>query len=85
MAHKAKILKPFIGSSNPLATFTPNYQAFHIESEPYLPRQDESQYRSKTNEKWTYNNANKKGPGGTFTEFPKYIDEGEKSRPPITH
>jgi len=31
MAHKAKILKPFVGSSNPQATFTADHQAFHLE------------------------------------------------------
>ena len=40
MTHKAKILKPFIGSSNPSATFTPNYQAYHPEG-PYQPKNDD--------------------------------------------
>jgi len=42
-------------------------------------------YRDKTNEKWRVNNPNKKGYNGTFTEFPKYIEEGEKAKPNPSH
>lgn len=35
--------------------------------------------------KWNATNANKKGHYGTFTQFPKHIEEGEKPRPQITH
>ena len=74
--HKAKINKPFVGSSNPHATFTPHYQTYHLEGEAYQPKNDDEQYRNKTSQKWTYNNPNKKGFYGTFTEFPKYIENG---------
>ena len=76
MTHKAKILKPFHGSSHPTSTFTPNYQDYHLVGEHYQPKNDDIQYRSKTTNKWTYNNPNKKGFYGTFTEFPKHIEEG---------
>jgi hypothetical protein len=36
--HKAKILQPFLGASKPGETFTPHYQTYHIEGEPYKPR-----------------------------------------------
>ena len=74
MVHKAKILKPFNGLNHPQATFTPHYQTYQLEGEKYQPNSDETQYRSKTNQKWNYNNPNKKGFYGTFTEFPKYIE-----------
>ena len=74
--HKAKIIKPFVGSSNPHATFTPHYQTYHLEGEAYQPKNDDEQYRNKTSQKWTSNNPNKKGFYGTFTEFPKYIENG---------
>ncbi len=38
LAHKAKILQPFCGASKPGETFTPHYQTYHIEGEPYKPR-----------------------------------------------
>ena len=75
MAHKAKILNPFAGSSHPSQTLTPHYQTYHLEGEPYRQQKvDESGYRSKTTQKWNATNANKKGHYGTFTEFPKYIE-----------
>ena len=75
MNHKAKISTPFCGSSNPQATFTADYQAYHLEGEHYQqPRVDETSYRSKTQNKWTYNNPNKKSFYGTFTQFPNYIE-----------
>lgn len=76
LVHKAKIAKPFNGLNHPQATFTPHYQTFQREGEPYQPKNDDTQYRSKTTQKWNYNNPNKKGFYGTFTEFPKYIEEG---------
>jgi hypothetical protein len=80
LIHKAKISKPFTGTHKPSETFTPAYKDFHLEGEPYQPVNDETQYRSKTKEKWNYNNPNKKGFYGTFTEFPKYVEEGEKKK-----
>ena len=85
MDHKAKILQPF-SNGNPNTTFTPHHDTYHLEGEPYnQPKVDASQYRSKTTQKWTYNNPNKTGFYGTFTEFPKHVEEGEKPRPSITH
>lgn len=85
MVHKAKILKPFNGLNAPQATFTPHYQTFYHQPDPYLPKNDDTQYRSKTTQKWNYNNPNKKGFYGTFTEFPKYIEQGEKIKPAPSH
>jgi hypothetical protein len=85
LKHKAKIMTPFSGASNPNATFTPHYQTYRLEGEPYKPVNEDTQYRSKTNGKWTYNNPNKKGLYGTFTEFPKYVEEGEKPKPAVVH
>lgn len=76
MSHKAKIPNSFAGGSHPASTFTPHYQTFYRDSEPYKPINDDVQYRSKTSNKWSYNNPNKKGFYGTFTEFPKHIEEG---------
>ncbi len=73
MVHKAKILAPFNGSSHTQNTFTPHYLTFHNEGEPFQLKNEDVQYRSKTTKKWTYNNPNKTGFYGTFTEFPKYI------------
>lgn len=67
-------MQPFSGASNPSATFTPHYQTYRVEGEPYQPQKDDTQYRSKTTNKWTVNNPNKKGFYGTFTEFPKYVE-----------
>lgn len=67
MEHKAKILAPFNGGAHPSSTFTPHYQTFYNAGEPYQPVNDDVQYRSKTTQKWTYNNPNKKGFNGTFT------------------
>jgi hypothetical protein len=75
--HKAKILKPFLGLNQPQAVFTPHHQTFQNVGEPYQPKNDDTQYRSKTTQKWNYNNPNKKGFYGTFTEFPKHIEQGE--------
>lgn len=69
----------------PTTTFTPHYQTFYQKEDPYQPKNDDTQYRSKTAQKWTYNNPNKKGFNGTFTEFPKYIEQGEKIKPEPTH
>lgn len=74
MIHKAKIIGPFNGGAHPSSTFTPHYQTFYCAGEPYQRQNDETQYRNKTVQKWTYNNPNKKGLNGTFTEFPKYIE-----------
>jgi hypothetical protein len=76
MVHKAKIPAPFNNTVHPEATFVPHHQTFHQLVEPYQPKNDDTQYRSKTTKKWTFNNPNKKGFNGTFTEFPKYIEEG---------
>jgi hypothetical protein len=76
LEHKAKILKPFVGSSNPHAIFTPHYETFHQEGEPYQSKNDDMQYRVKTANKWNYNNPIKKGFYGTFSQFPKYIENG---------
>ncbi len=35
LVNKAKILQPFSGASKPNETFTPHYQTYHIEGEPY--------------------------------------------------
>ena len=48
-------------------------------------KNDDAQYRNKTTEKWKFNNPNKKGFYGTFNDFPKYIENGEKQRGSITH
>ena len=85
LAHKAKISKPFIGSTNPQATFTPHHQTFHLEGETYQSKNDDAQYRNTTTEKWKFNNPNKKGFYGTFNDFPKYIENGEKQRGSIAH
>ena len=85
MEHKAKIHKPFHGTSNPNATFTPDYLAYHNEGDAYKPKMDETQYRSKTTQKWTYNNANKKSFYGTFSEFPHYIEQGPKQKEALKH
>ena len=85
MNHKAKILSPFNGSSNPSATFTPHYQTYRLEGEPYQPIKEDTQYRSKTTKKWATNNPNKTGFYGTFSEFPKYIEEGEKIKTQTSH
>jgi hypothetical protein len=74
MTHKAKILKPFHGLNAPTSTFTPHHQTFHNQADPFQPKNDDAQYRSKTTQKWNYNNPNKKSFYGTFTEFPKYIE-----------
>lgn len=83
MTHKAKILTPFSGS-NPNTTFTPHYQTYQNLNDPYLAK-PEDQYRDKSNNKWTYNNANKKGFYGTFSEFPKHVEEGEKEKQQLRH
>lgn len=49
LTHKAMILKPFSGASKLGETFTPNYQAYHIESDPYQQKNEDTFYRSKTN------------------------------------
>lgn len=85
MVHKAKILAPFQNSVHPEATFVPHHQTFHQLGEPYQAKNDDTQYRSKTSKKWTFNNPNKKGFNGTFTDFPKYIEEGEKIKPSPSH
>ena len=85
MFHKAKILKPFLALNAPTSTFTPHYQTFYNQAEPYQPKNYDTQYRSKTTQKWNYNNPNKKSFYGTFTEFPKYIEQGEKMKPASTH
>lgn len=85
LIHKAKIPRPFNGLNHPNATFTPDYQAFKQVGEPYQAKNDDTQYRSKTTHKWNYNNPNKKGLNGTFSEFPKYIEEGEKLRSEPNH
>lgn len=74
LEHKAKIPTAFRGTSYNIATFTPDHQVYQGESEPYQPKNDETQYRNKTQQKWTYNNPNKKSFYGTFTEFPKHIE-----------
>lgn len=75
MEHKAKIGQPFRGSSHPSKTFTPNYAAFQP-GDAYQPSVDQP-YRGKDGPNaWKYNNPNKKGFNGTFTEFPQYIEEG---------
>lgn len=77
-------MTPFVGSSNPTTTFTPDHQVFEG-GEPYKPVDDDNQFRALSNKKWTVNNPNKKGHYGTFTEFPNYIEEGEKSKKPVKH
>jgi len=46
--HKAKIHKPFTGASKPGETFTPNYQTYNNEGEPYQQKNEDTFYRSKT-------------------------------------
>lgn len=84
MIHKAQISQPFIGVSKPQPHFTPHYQTYYGE-EPYKPKNDDEQYRSKTTQKWNVNNPNKKGFYGTFSEFPKYIEQGEKLKQKTHH
>ena len=75
LIHKAKIIAPFKGSSHPSATFTPDYALLNKE-EPFNQKKQDETYRNKSLNQWKYNNPNKKGYNGTFTAFPKYIDEG---------
>jgi hypothetical protein len=84
LKHKAAIKQPFVPVSNPSPHFIPNYQTYHQGNEPYEPKDHDNQFRSKTVQKWTTNNPNKKGFNGTFSNF-KYIEEGEKPRHTLKH
>lgn len=46
--HKAKIQKAFTGASKPGETFTPSYQTYHNEGDPYQQKNEDTFYRSKT-------------------------------------
>lgn len=59
--------------------------AYHNVGDEWKPKNDDTQYRAKTTEKWKYNNANKKGLYGTFSQFPAYIEEGEKKKEAVKH
>ena len=83
--HKAKIPHAFTGTTKPNATFTPDYVAYRQEGEPWQQQKDETQYRSRTTEKWKYNNPNKKSFYGTFSEFPRHIEEGPAPKAAIRH
>jgi hypothetical protein len=40
LIHKAKILQPFSGASKPGETFTPHYQTYYNEEEPYKQKKE---------------------------------------------
>lgn len=65
LIHKAKIPAPFKGNLHPSATFTDDFAVYNT-SEPYKVTKDDEVFRGKSNNKWNYNNPNKKGYNGTF-------------------
>lgn len=65
LVHKAKIPVPFKGNLHPSATFTDDFAVYKT-SEPYKITKDDEVFRGKSNNKWNYNNPNKKGYNGTF-------------------
>jgi hypothetical protein len=79
MEHKAKIKAPFRGSSHPTKTFTPDYASYQP-GDDYKPSEDQPHRVKDGPNQWRYNNPGKKGNIGTFTQFPQYIEEGEKEK-----
>ena len=79
MAHKAKIATPFKSTSHPNTTFT-NDHAIYNKDEPYQEKKEDLTYREKSLNQWRYNNPNKKGYHGTFSDFPPYIEQGEREK-----
>ncbi len=79
LKHAAKIGAPFSTGKPEDKDFTPKYTLYPKdgEAEPYKDKDDFASCRDLKAGNWKYNNPNKKGYNGTFTAFPRYIEEGE--------